>query len=378
LKKSTSLLLSGILVSGMVLGTIVTPATVHAADNATAVTEASSDVINNVTYSDKSGKTIESKSLSGKTGSQITYVPDGYTMADGERPVMGEDFVNVGIKVTNMISAKVNFVDQNNKLVESETINGGDGNIYTLSTLPAGCSWINSSDDTITLESGKEYNIPVSRKVSNTIIFKTADSTEVGRTQIFGDKVGDSVSLTSAQIPSGYAYDGSALTLQSDDNTQFVTVKKSATGTTPFKSVATVKKGVSASLYDINGKQFTTRKLGENSAWKTANEMTLDSVTYYQVSTDEWVRADDVTTTDPDTATDTDTNTNTDVQKADRSIVTAKDGAIIYLYTKDGKKIADRGLKGNTPWATDLMITVNGVKMYRVSTSEWLRVSDIK
>ncbi|WP_157492470.1 hypothetical protein [Companilactobacillus heilongjiangensis] len=43
MKKSTSLLLSGVLVSGMVLGTIVTPATVHASDDAAAVTQADKD-----------------------------------------------------------------------------------------------------------------------------------------------------------------------------------------------------------------------------------------------------------------------------------------------------------------------------------------------
>ncbi|MBL3530702.1 SLAP domain-containing protein [Companilactobacillus zhachilii] len=375
MKKSTSLLLSGMLVSGMVLGTIVTPATVHASDDAAAVTQADTDVVNNVTYFDRSGATVGANStkVTGTKGAKITAVPDGYALADGETAVFGNDNANVGVKVTPMISAKVNFVDQKGNLVKSETVNGGDGNAYTLSTLPNGCSWPADANKTITLEQGKEYNVKVNRQVTNTIIFKTADNSEAGRTQVFGEKAGDTVTLTADQIPAGYTVDSNDLTLQSDGNTQFIAVTKNVEGITPF--TATVRVGSSATtLYTVNGKAITNRLLAPGSDWKTANKLVLNGKAYYQVATTEWVPADKVTVV---SQTDNNTDTNSTVEKADRKTVTTKNVAYTPLYDGNGKEVTNRGLGASSDWATDQMQTINNVKYYRVATNEWLKASDI-
>ena len=356
MKKSTSLLLSGVLVSGMVLGTIVTPATVHAE---TAVTQADADVTNTVTYYDKNGAAIgKSKQVTGTKGAAITAVPDGYALADGETPVFTTDGGTVGIKITPMISVKVNFVDQNNGLVKTETVNGGDGNAYTLSTLPAGCSWPKDANKTITLEAGKEYNVPVEKQVSNTIIFKTSDATEAGRTEVFGAKAGDKVTLTADQIPAGYTVISNDLTLQSDGNTQIITVTKNVEGITPF--TATVRVGSSATtLYTVDGKAITSRLLGPNSDWKTANKLVLNGKAYYQVATTEWVPADKVTVI---SQTDNNTDTNSTAEKADRKTVTTKNVSYTPLYDGNGKEISNRGLGASSAWATDQMQTINNVK----------------
>jgi len=49
-----------------------------------------------------------------------------------------------------------------------------------------------------------------------------------------------------------------------------------------------------------------------------------------------------------------------------------------FLYTLDGNKVDDRALSGNSAWYTDRYATINGEKMYRVSTDEWVKSSDIE
>jgi len=373
LKKSTSLLLSGVLVSGMVLGTIVTPATVHASDDAAAVTQADKDVTDTVSYYDRSGATaMPSAQVTGTVGAPITTVPDSYALIDGEKPVFSSTG-NVGVEITPMISVKVNFVDQNNGLVKTETVNGGDGNAYTFSTLPAGCSWPKDANKTITLEAGKEYNVPVDRQVSNTVIFKTSDATEAGRTQVFGDKAGDKVTLTADQIPAGYTVISNDLTLQSDGNTQMIAVTKNVEGITPF--TATVRVGSNpTTLYTVDGKAITNRQLAPKSDWKTANKLVLNGKAYYQVATTEWVPADKVTVV---SQTNENTDTNSTAEKADRKTVTTKNVDYTPLYDGNGKQVSNRGLGKSSAWATDQMQTINNVKYYRVATNEWLKASDI-
>jgi len=377
LKKSTSLLLSGILVSGMVLGTVVTPTTiVNAAEDGSVNTDTTNNNIENkITYVLANGETVEVKDKAqGTTGQPITNVPDGYALAKGENAVYGKDGAEVVVKVTPMITSKIHFVDQNDKLVKTESVNGGEGTDYTITTLPDGCSWPKDANKTITLTSGEEYNIPVEKKVSNTVIFKTANEDEAGKTTIFGDKAGDKVTLTDAQIPTGFNVADKTMTLQTEGNTQFVTVTKDASGITPFKGVVRINtKGDFAPLYTVTGGDGT-RGLKNNTDWQTNNKLVLDDVTYYQVSTTEWVKASDITVVSHDE--DNTTTDDSSVQKADKTQVTTKNKTT-SLYTKENKEIESRGLAANTPWATDQMITVNNVKLYRVATNEWVRASDI-
>ncbi len=378
LKKSTSLLLSGILVSGMVLGTIVTPVTVNAATQAT--TQADQTVTNYVTFLDADGNTVSpAKAYQGTKGQKITVAPDGFTSSDSSKATFGNDGDSKSVTVTKMISVKVNYVDQNGKLVNSETVNGGNGNDYKLTNLPAGCTWNNDAEQTINLVEGKEYNVPVTKKVSNTVIFKTADETEVGRTEIFGDKAGIKVSLTDAQLPEGYTTSSKDLTLQNEGNTQFVTVTKSAAdGIIPIKGIVKVTVPL-AHLYDKDGKVLS-RSLTKDSRWQTNNKMILNGITYYQVSTTEWLKLSDILVEGSTTTNDKDNNSSsadTTAQKSDVRAVTTKNAGYAQIYDDNGKAIVNLKLGPNTPWATDLMKTQNGVKMYRVATNQWIKVSEI-
>ncbi|CAJ1181325.1 hypothetical protein LCR01_08920 [Companilactobacillus crustorum] len=360
MKKSTSLLFSGLLVSGMVLGaTVTTPTTVHADDNPT--TQATTNVTNNVTYYDQSGKAVLTKSVEGTKGATIDYVPDGYAIS-GDKAVFGDNQANISVKVTKMISVKVNYVDQNNNLVNSEVVNGGEGNTYKLTDIPAGCSWANDTEQTITLVNGKEYNVPVNKKVFNTVIFKTADNIEVGRTEIYSDKVGDVVNLNSTQVPSGYKAGTTSLTLQSDNNTQFITVTKNADAAT---GVVTVNDN-DAQLYTIYGNAITGRTLKAKSSWKTFDTKVIKGKTYYKVATDEWVEASDVTVA----------NSNNEAVTPFTEVVTTKNTPA-HLYTKDGQAITGRALGANTPWKTANKMVLNGTTYYQVSTNEWVKGDDV-
>ena len=357
MKKNSSLLLSGLLVSGMVLGTVVPSVIVKADANTT--TQAATNVTNNVSYYDKAtNQRVATRVLRAAQGSEISYTPDGFTFV-GNKPLMGADMANINVNVTKMISVKVNYVDQNNQIVNSETVNGGNGETYKLTNLPAGCSWNNDSEQTITLNQGQEYNIPVTRKVENTVIFKTADETEVGRAQIFGDKVGDSINLTATELPSGYTSTTTALNLQSDKNTQFVTVTKSADSNadTSTNGVVTVN-NKTAQLYSIYGTAITGRTLDANTDWQMFETKTIKGATYYRVASNEWVKASDVTVK------------TSDVTTPFKGVVTTK-GEAVNLVTRDGKSIKGRALGPNTAWKAFHTMIFNGKTYYQVSTNEW-------
>ena len=408
MKKSTSLLLSGILVSGMVLGTVVTPATVVNAEEATTTetkdtTPANPTVTNMIKVEDENGNDIDGfTELLPVQGEETTSInqaivdamekkyPESkvkYVVDSSQKAVFLKDGSQQKVKVydaENQVSGKVSYVDAaTNSAVAglSSSVEGYVGqkvSVKTPTEVQADSEYTLSDDKaTVTLLKGVEtYTVYVTKNVSNKIIFKTADGTEVPskKSSVTGQKVGDTVDVTSL-IPDGYTTDNSSITLQSNGNTQIVTVKKTTDGITPFKGVVTIASNKNyAPLYTSKG-EVGTRALIKGSEWQTNNKMILKGVTYYQVSTTEWLKAEDISNIKASTDTNTD---NSGVQKADRSTVTTIDGNIIFLYTKDGELITTRGLGGNTSWKTDQMITVKGEKMYRVATNEWLKVSELK
>ena len=59
-------------------------------------------------------------------------------------------------------------------------------------------------------------------------------------------------------------------------------------------------------------------------------------------------------------------------------IVTTTSGSYKRLFTLEGKVITNRALSVNSKWYTDQYATVNGEKMYRVATNEWVKASDVQ
>lgn len=434
LKKSTSLLFSGLLVSGMVLGTLPMTNRVQAADKVT--TQAAANVTNNIVY-EYNGKEVGKASLQGTEGQPIKDYPQKYTQSDSKSAAtFGEDGANVTVQVTPIVTVKVNYFDQNGTKVNDEEVTGGAGNKYTLTDVPAGTSFLNDADKDIILEAGKTYNIRVNAQVFNTVIFKTVDNTEVGRAQVYSQNVGDVVELPESDIPSGYTADTKSVTLQSNNNTQIITVNKveqqaagvvrvnnktaqvysnfgnaisgrtlepnspwkyfeikningenyyrvglnewvkasdvtakdTTSEVTPFTNNVITKDYV-AVLYTKDGQAITGRGLNKNSSWKTANKLVRDGETYYQVATNEWVKADDVTVENSSTADNTVTPY--------KGVVTTND-KVAMLYTKEGKELTGRALGPNTAWKTANKMNRDGETYYQVATNEWVKASSLK
>ena len=375
------------MVSGMVLGTVSAPVTTVNAENGTTETkDTENEVTNLITYTDVNGKAIEGLSpqtVKGTVGSTIKLL-DGYVFYPGidQNTVLignGQSQTVKVVKKDQLVSVVIKYIDESTKSkVGSIGINNVvDGQTLSIPEPTEDGYVLSDANASVVAKDGAEYSINVTKEVSNNVIFKTADNEQVGTATISGKKVGDAVDVTS-QLPNGYTTKDANVTLQGNGNTQIVTVEKAVDGITPFKSVVTTNtKEQYTPLYTKTG-SLGTRALLKGTDWQTNNKMTLDGVTYYQVSTTEWVKASDVTVK----STDNNTNTNTDddavgATKSDVNKVTTKDIAVTQLYTRDGEAISNRGLGRNSAWATDLMKTVNGSKMYRVATNEWVKASDI-
>jgi len=250
-----SLILSGVLFSGLMLGTTVTPAVVNAADKTedTATTDTTKDV-----------------------------------------------------------TATINYYDAKGNQISSETVTGAAGTTHALKNIPSGYALQNASDKNIILVQPKDSNsynqtVFVNAVISNNIIFKTADQTQVGTTTVSSLNVGDKVDLTDAQVPSGYAVADKSVTIQADKNTQIITVTK-VDPISNFKGVVTTGDSAATTLYSKTGDAIKSRALSANSAWSVDKKLVLSGVTYYRVATTEWVKADDVTVK-ADSSTDTNTST---------------------------------------------------------------------
>ena len=381
----------------MVLGTVVTPATVvNAAEDATSESKDTSkdnQVTNLITFIDgTTGKAVgASVSVKGNVGDTISPEANGlkdYQLYPGTTAKMLADGKSQDVKVINnadITSITISYTLDGRQVATRKVANQVVNTKYKVEQPDAKTGYVLVDDNqTVNVAKKGVFTAPVTANISNSIIFKTSDGIQVNATKdqaeatISGKKVGDVIDITS-QLPAGYTADNSKVTLQANGNTQIVTVKKTADGITPFKStVETKSDSAFIPLYTSTGKS-ALRGLAAGTDWATNNKMILDGVTYYQVSTTEFVKASDVTVKgNVDTSTDTNTDTNTDAVASDKSTVTTKNVAFTPLYTKDGKVIGDRGLGANSPWHSDLMITVNGVKMYRVATNEWVKASAIK
>lgn len=123
-----------------------------------------------------------------------------------------------------------------------------------------------------------------------------------------------------------------------------------------------IKSPNGATLYGKDGKSTgkSARTLKTKTDWAMDQKMTKDGVVYYRVSSNEWVKASDVV----------------EYSNESKTITTDNSGAK-HLYSADGSQ-SQRSLSGNTSWHTDRSANINGSKMYRVSTDEWIKASDVK
>ncbi len=134
-------------------------------------------------------------------------------------------------------------------------------------------------------------------------------------------------------------------------------------------------------LYDGKGNKISGRALAQGTDWFTDTKRVNNNggEVMYRVSTNEWVKASDVSYADK--TTDTDDNntsdgsglTNVTALPANSTVSLAGPAGFVYsLYSLDGTT-ATRGLAGDSSWVADETATdANGNTYYRVSTDEWI------
>jgi len=116
--------------------------------------------------------------------------------------------------------------------------------------------------------------------------------------------------------------------------------------------------GSETKLVDSNGKTLSYQ-LAPNTGWKYDKIVTINGADYYQVATDEFLS---VASSVPFTPVTAPTNVN----------ITQKSP----IYNSQGQSLKTTLPKG-TSWATDGCAIINGVKMYRVATDEWIPATGI-
>lgn len=224
-------------------------------------------------------------------------------------------------------------------------------------------------------------------QITNVIVFKDLTGKKMGSTTVTGKNVGDYVNLSSLgkNAPKSYDLAIDNLSLQANGSTQNVTVVPQ--GRSRFYGVVRIndqtESGHGAMYHPFAGQdseEFGTYPvpgtslggLAYGSEWKIFEVASWgNNQIYYRVDPNDWISAKDATliSTTPIAASNS-------VQKSDRSVVTTKN-QMAYLTRKDGSAVMNRALGANTPWFTDKMALINGVKMYRVATDEWVKASDI-
>jgi len=128
----------------------------------------------------------------------------------------------------------------------------------------------------------------------------------------------------------------------------------------PKKEVFLVTPYTDTSLFDDNGNEIKDMELTGNTSWTIDKYMTLGNILYGRVATNKWVKL------------------STGLRITPNKTVVHTQNKFTGLVDSKGKKITNRALDKNTPWRSDMTATINGQKMYRVATNEWISATDLK
>ena len=170
-----------------------------------------------------------------------------------------------------------------------------------------------------------------------------------------------------------------------------VDVNQGAFKTDKINGVVTVNMndGMAAQVYDENGKQVLGRALPNKSAWKSFEKRTYykDGQVFYQVSTNEYVKAQDVTFTEKSSSSNSNSNDQlsgkVNVTKYPSKVINIlNDGHVtpVYAINEDGQgmhEVLGRYLPAGSAWINQGTAEVNGNLFYQVSTNEWVSANSI-
>ena len=176
-----------------------------------------------INYVDQDGKVVKTDQISGKVGDQINVnlsLPDGYELANKDEQIpssitVGEDGINtITIQVKKLPAVKsgsINYVDQNGKVIKTDTISGKVGDkINVKVSLPDGYELANKDEQvpssvTVGEDGIKTITIQVKKlpAVKSGSINYVDQNGKVIKTDTISGKVGDKVNVK-VSLPDGY------------------------------------------------------------------------------------------------------------------------------------------------------------------------------
>jgi len=130
--------------------------------------------------------------------------------------------------------------------------------------------------------------------------------------------------------------------------------------TTPIEeTISTHPDSSEINIYDDNG-HTTGQTVASNTEFNTDKKLQLNGKTYYRIADNQWISADDVYLyySNP-----LDLKTYSDSAKS--------------LVNSTNKDVSDRMLKGDSDWFTDRYTYINDQKYYRVASNEWVNADDV-
>lgn len=431
MKKTHLVLLTAILFSSATLGNVVTTTSA-----ATTQTASSKIVVNTINYVNGTAS-VGTERVTGPVGYlQAVNVPKGYKIVDPSQNFirLADGYARVNVKVTKLLISDpvyttINYVNvKTNQKVGKQELSGVEDETFELD-IPDLYQVVNPYDSHFTLIKNVttrtvyvKPNKLAKDEITNTVQYRLQRSGIYISTKTVKGKIGDQKAY---QVPDGYRlafHQSSVYFISATDRVHVVEIIKDKNAVTtklnfiekgtnktidqgsisgllgqtlpvdfpdgykpvndydqtitmrpnqPQKAILVEKEPMSektysllvkttkpAPLYDAKGKRINHRNLGTNSEWSSDRSKTIHDETYFRVSTSEWVKASDVLT-----------------YQAYSGTVKTSNGGNKTLYSVAGKA-STRSLAPNSSWYSDKTATINGVKMYRVSTNEWIAATD--
>lgn len=169
-----------------------------------------------------------------------------------------------------------------------------------------------------------------------------------------------------SNVPKEASNDGTTLTL----TFAVEPTKKPSTGgsgsSTPIEPNVDVSDNISvhptiaqAQLYDDDGNEIN-KELPSNSDWHTDLKKTINGTTYYRVATNTWVKDSDVY-----------------IYFEQPTYVRTYLDSYKTLVNSQEKEVMNRALQAGSDWYSDRYAYFDGVKYYRVATNEWVKSGDV-
>lgn len=267
--------------------------------------------------------------------------------------------------ITKNLGYTVQFRDRTNGDLIKTTTGTGNFNDYVTLAAPDGYAFSNNLlySGFLLYKDGQTFTSYVTKAdTPYTISYYDQANNKLVGTQSGTSADGATVTLTA---PKGYtlvnANDVNYI-INKDAPDATIFVKKSDDSNVEDSDIVATypDKGKYVKIYDANGDLNDRAVLSAGSSWIIDQTKEINGVEYYRVATNEYIKASDAYKYTPL-----------------QSVVTTTNGDVKPVYNSKGQLIIDVALDHSTPWYTDRSATINGEKMYRVATDQWVRASDV-